>query len=545
MNAVHGISGWVAVIGIGVLWLTVACKMGNSPRSAEGVEESQSTVRRDVLYLQTYFAVVYFYAGLAKTNTDWLSGFTPRELLTRWVGEALQSPAGHRTTALPPIFGQVLGRLFVSENVFLQVFAVCGLLLDLLGGWVLMVPVAPLRLLTFVAVVFFNMSNHWLFVIETFPWVMMSSLALYHDASWMIALSRLAQRMRPTFSAGLLPHLAEYISSVWRRGVRPLLMGVFMYYHLLAPLQCGLSSVGDRGAVSWTSTCQNFNWRMMSRSGATVASSLRFQHPVSGETHVATLDMLGRDLCAHSEDLNRQEGSGASCSEQREFLAQTPQFEDRLHKVVLDAVARAQPSGGRYDGHTAERPIVFADVWLEINGPPIQRFVRPHVDLAAEPPFGPMRSWGPLDMLRSALIRPLSPAWLLPRVETFRSMEWLATFRDLVRREEEENDVLLQTAVDVADGHTLRVLFVTDVPSSGACHFFFHRPTVLRLLYGKVVVEGVGAIDPGEELRVEGRVSWRAVDGREECSLDADDEAPALWMIVFRGEIHYFEIQPF
>jgi hypothetical protein len=441
--------------------------------------------------------------------------------------------------ALPPFLGEVLTSLSIGEDDFLQMFALCGLLLDLLAGWLLMVPLPRLRLLTTVAVIVFNTTNHWLFVIETFPWVMMSSLVLYHDASWMRAVSRSAQYASLFFTSLFsdMSHASNFVSLVWRRALRPFLLGVFMFYHLAAPLQCGLSSLGDRGSVSWTSTCQNFNWRMMSRSSATVASSLRFKNPVTGDSHAVTLDMLGRDLCVHSEDLNRLEGS--PCSEQREFLVQTPQFEDRLHQVVLDAVERAQSSGGRNDGNgDYERPLVFAEVWLEINGPPIQRFVRPHVDLATVAPFGPVRSWEPLDMLSSAFACPQFPAWLLPRVEVFRSMEWLATLRDLTRREVE--------AADLSDRSSVRVLFVTDVPSSGACHFFFHRPAVLRLLHGTSAVQGMdSAVRAGEELRVEGRVSWRAVeDEKEECALEADG-TPALWMIVFHGELNNFEIQPF
>jgi hypothetical protein len=130
---------------------------------------------------------------------------------------------------------------------------------------------------------------------------------------------------------------------------------------------------------------------------------------------------------------------------------------------------------------------------------------------------------------------------VLPRIEVFRSMEWLATLRDLVRREKEAFQKL-----DVHSSEQLRVLFVADVPSSGVCHFHFHRPVILRLLHGVALVEGgLGVVRQGDELRVEGRVSWRAIDMGEECvETDWPEGSPVLWMIVLRNGAKDFEIQP-
>jgi hypothetical protein len=181
-------------------------------------------------------------------------------------------------------------------------------------------------------------------------------------------------------------------------------------------------------------------------------------------------------------------------------------------------------------------------VWLEINGPPIQRFVRPLIDLAAAPPVRATHSWRPLDLLTNAFIHPAPLAdWVMPRIETFRSMEWLATLRDLVRR---EKAALEQRSGRLGD-LDLRVLFVADVPSSGICHFFFRRPVVLRLLHGEALVEGLGIVRAGDELRPEGRVSWRAVDAADQCvETDGADGPPALWMIVLQNGENDFEIQP-
>jgi hypothetical protein len=539
-NAVYGIPGWIAVCGVIALWLLVACVLGNERRSFVAVSSNEAvSASWDVRYLQVYFAAVYFYAGLAKTDSDWLSGSTPRELLTRWVGAALQSPQGLDVMSLPPFLSGALGWLSLDEDNFLRLFAMCGLLLDLLAGWLLMVPMWSVRLVTTVAVVFFNVTNHWLFVLETFPWVMLSSLVLYHDATWMLRVAAFVDQSCIIFNQKFkISQAMNFLHWFWRRVMRPLSLVLFIFYHLAAPLQCGLASVGDRGSVSWISTCQNFNWRMMSRSASTVASSLRFEHPFSGEVQIATLDMLGLNLCSHSEDLNRGQSSHeGGCSEQREFLAQTPQFEDRLLKVVKNAATSAHSVNGDF-----APPRVFAEIWLEINGPPIQRFVRPFVDLASAPPVRATRSWWPHDLMRGAFVRPAPLGdWVLPRIEVFRSMEWLATLRDLVRREKEAFQKL-----DVHSSEQLRVLFVADVPSSGVCHFHFHRPVILRLLHGVALVEGgLGVVRQGDELRVEGRVSWRAIDMGEECvETDWPEGSPVLWMIVLRNGAKDFEIQP-
>ncbi|XP_074647934.1 vitamin K-dependent gamma-carboxylase-like isoform X2 [Tubulanus polymorphus] len=113
--------------------------------------------------------LVYFIAGLKKTDRDWVSGQSMHHLSAHWV--------------FAPF------RLIVSRKlVDLIVVHIGGLIIDLSMGYLLYFDVT--RPLGFAIGLSFNLMNSQIFSIGMFPWTMMSTMPLYCAADWPIKLYR-------------------------------------------------------------------------------------------------------------------------------------------------------------------------------------------------------------------------------------------------------------------------------------------------------------------------------------------------------------------
>lgn len=120
--------------------------------------------RWSILALQCQIAILYFYAGIAKLNYDWLVNAQPMGL---W----LKSKADF------PILGQLL---VMEETAF--IFSWAGMLFDICIAFLLFSK--KLRPLAYLAVVVFHLLTHFLFPIGVFPWVMIGVTLIFFSADW-------------------------------------------------------------------------------------------------------------------------------------------------------------------------------------------------------------------------------------------------------------------------------------------------------------------------------------------------------------------------
>ena len=192
-------------------------------------------------------SIVYFYAGLAKLNSDWLQG----EPMRMWLG---------RKTDFP-IFGPLFGEEWV---VYLLCYG--GLLFDLF--------VVPLllwrktRLYAIGAAALFHMMNAYLFRIGIFPWFMLAATLLFlppawlRPSNWHRAPGGRGRKRKERTQAKHKGH--EAIS--WR-DLEPrqrttfVLLGVYLILQLVLPFRHFMYP----GNVSWTEEGHVFSWHMMLR----------------------------------------------------------------------------------------------------------------------------------------------------------------------------------------------------------------------------------------------------------------------------------------
>ncbi len=284
---------------------------------------------------RTQLCLVYFYAGAAKLNPDWL-----------WQGEPLRLWLG-TFTDLP-----VLGPLFEHRWLALGM-SWAGALYDL--------SVAPLllwrktRAFAFAAAVAFHVLLWLLFPIGIFPWVMLIGATLFFEPEWPRRwLARFDRRLRVASDAS---GGAGTSRALW------LISGAYLMVQLLVPLRFLLYP----GWVNWSEEGFRFAWRVMlvEKAGQVefevVAPGARKRFQVFPRRELTPL--------------------------QYRMMATQP---DMIHEYALHLERRYHERGFR-------DVKVYARAWVSLNGRPSQPLIDPDVDLASQPrALGPSRFIVPL-----------------------------------------------------------------------------------------------------------------------------------------------------
>lgn len=179
--------------------------------------------------LRAQIGLVYFFAGIAKLNADWLRA---RPLLD-WLPERSNHP--------------VLGRL-LEQDWNAWAFSYGGLALDLFC-WPLLAW-RRTRALTFVFVLSFHLLNASIFGIGMFPWMMIGATTIFFEPGWP---RRLLRRPLPELTYEL-PKLAA------RSGARAFFV-LYLAIQFALPLRHWLYP----GNVNWTEEGHRFSWHMKLR----------------------------------------------------------------------------------------------------------------------------------------------------------------------------------------------------------------------------------------------------------------------------------------
>lgn len=275
--------------------------------------------------LRAQVGIVYFYGGIAKLNSDWLSG----EPMRTWLAQRTDFP--------------VIGGMFTDESV-VYLFSYGGLLLDLL--------IVPLllwrrtRLPAFFLAATFHILNALLFRIGIFPWFMLAATLLFFPPDWP---RRLLQRIGISLSPRA--NNGRTVPSKFPRTeiAALLLLGGYFLVQLLLPLRHHLYP----GDVNWTEEGHRFSWRMKLRDKS---ATLRF---------VANADTTSLDI---DPDDYLEPWQIEEMSSRPDMILQF------VHHVAGDLYDQGY--------RTVE---IFAWVRASLNGRKAQLLIDPSVDLARQP----------------------------------------------------------------------------------------------------------------------------------------------------------------
>lgn len=189
--------------------------------------------------LKLLLAIVYFYAGLAKLNSDWLVNAMPLKI---WL-------SGHSDL---PIIGSLMLKSWLHYT-----FSWFGAVYDLFIVFILVNK--RTRLLGFTLVVVFHLTTSLLFPIGMFPYIMIVSTLIFFSSRFHTkCLALLSRIFRLPIS--LLESTKEYLphsKSLYKLSIG--LLTIFLAFQLVFPFRYLLYP----GELFWTEEGFRFSWRVM------------------------------------------------------------------------------------------------------------------------------------------------------------------------------------------------------------------------------------------------------------------------------------------
>ncbi len=282
--------------------------------------QTQTLPAWQTYWLRFQVGLLYFYAGLAKFETDWLLHAQP---LNIWL------PAHTGLPLLGPFLGQPWVHFAFSWFAFLfDTFIIAFML------WRRARPYA------FVVILVFHLFTHLFFNIGLFPFIMVIGVLNYFEPDW-------PRRLMPWLSQTFTPVAAPASRWTPRRTALVAAVGTFCLFQFLMPLRHWLYP----GTVLWHEQGMRFSWRVMLRekSGAL-------------DYRVVTRDGLSEIVSPYSYLTDQQ---------YREMAAQPDMILFLAHRIRDDYNARGVG------------PVkVFADSVVSLNGRSGARLIDPAVDLA-------------------------------------------------------------------------------------------------------------------------------------------------------------------
>ena len=294
--------------------------------------------RWNIDILKVMLAVVYFYAGLAKINSDWLIEAMP---LGIWLP----------TNADLPLIGS-----FLKETWVAYAFSWFGMIYDL--GIVFLLLYKPTRLFGFFIVVVFHVMTRILFPIGVFPYVMIISTLIFFDSDF-------HQKVLFFFSKFKIHR------NIWENNKTKIVTFtkvyqtklVFLSSFLLFQLAFPFRYLLYPNELFWTEEGFRFSWRVMLMEKA-------------GYTEFKVTDALTKKTIHvnNGEFLTRFQEKQMSF--QPDFIIQ---YVHHLHDF--------------YQKQGINNPIVTVDSYVALNGRLSQRYIDPTINLAQEHDTFQHKNW--------------------------------------------------------------------------------------------------------------------------------------------------------
>lgn len=284
--------------------------------------------------IKLMIAILYFYAGLAKLNSDWLLHAQPLKI---WLPARNDMP--------------IIGPLFNTDWVP-YAFSWFGCLYDLSIPFLLWRPAT--RWLAYVAVIVFHVLTALLFPIGMFPHIMIVAALIFFSPDFHNRIIRqISSWLRIRF---------DLIGGNTRRYKAPSFIvpvfAVFFVFQLLFPFRYLLYP----GELFWTEQGYRFSWRVMLMEKA-------------GYVQFTVKDKKGHQIVVNNNDF--------LTTLQEKMMATQPDMLLQYAHILRDY----------YAGHGFESPEVYADSYVTLNGRMGKPLVSANTDLARERDSFKNKSW--------------------------------------------------------------------------------------------------------------------------------------------------------
>ncbi|MFC4817602.1 HTTM domain-containing protein [Flavobacterium sp. GCM10023249] len=295
----------------------------------------QRVPRWTVDAIKIILGIVYFYAGLAKLNSDWLLEAMP---LKMW---------------LPMNAGMPIVGPFLKENWAHYAFSWCGALYDLSIPFLLLY--RRTRIFGFILVVFFHVFTKMLFPIGVFPYVMIISTLIFFSSDFhKRVLQKILKWLRVDGGVfendNVIPIIAK--PKMYIVAALLLIQLVFPFRYLAYPDE-----------LFWTEEGFRFSWRvmLMEKSGYT-------QFKVTDAKTKQTLFVENSEFLTPFQE--------KQMAFQPDFILEYAHFLHDYYKKM---------------GYAS--PEVRVESYVALNGRLSQRYIDPNVDLAKEKESFKHKTW--------------------------------------------------------------------------------------------------------------------------------------------------------
>ncbi len=186
--------------------------------------------------IKLLLGIVYFYAGLAKLNSDWLLRAQPLKI---WLPSKYDLP--------------LIGNNLMQQNWFHFAMSWSGAIYDLFIPFLLLFK--RTRTIAFVLVVVFHVFTRILFPIGMFPYIMIIAALIFFDANLHERIIAFLKKKigRLNYKVDSLKSYNYKFKKTW------FVVGVFLLFQLIFPWRYLLYP----GELFWTEEGYRFSWRVM------------------------------------------------------------------------------------------------------------------------------------------------------------------------------------------------------------------------------------------------------------------------------------------
>ncbi|GAB3705584.1 HTTM domain-containing protein [Spirosoma flavus] len=287
--------------------------------------------------LRLFVTLLYVFAGLAKLNSDWLLQALPLRI---WL------PAHND---LPGV-----GFLF-NYRWIAYAFSWFGCVYDLTIPFLLWY--RPTRPWAYVTVVVFHGLTAILFPIGMFPYIMIVTALIFFSAHFHQTIIRQLSRLLSVSGTFLLPRRTYQYSPIATKFILSFL-GIFFVAQLLIPLRYLLYP----GELFWTEQGYRFSWRVMLMEKA-------------GYAQFTVKDNAGNRVIVNNNDF--------LTTLQEKMMSTQPDMLLQYAHFLRDHYAR----------HGFQRPQVYVDSYVALNGRMGKPLVDPNTNLANEQESFQPKAW--------------------------------------------------------------------------------------------------------------------------------------------------------
>ena len=289
--------------------------------------------------IKLLLGIVWFYAGLAKLNSEWLIHAMP---LAIWLPSKYSIP--------------VLGDLLQKEWMH-YLFSWGGAIYDLTIPFLLLMK--RTRWFAFFLVVVFHLLTRVLFPIGMFPYIMIGAALIFFEPAFhqkiLDAVARIFRFTNETFKNG---EVYRFRNGAWRKATLGII-SLFFVLQLLIPFRYMLYP----GELFWTEEGYRFSWRVMLMEKAGYAQ-FRIVDPDSGRQMAVD---NSRFLTPFQEK---------QMSTQPDFILEYAHFLEN-----------------EYQARGISDPQVYVESYVALNGRPSRPYVDPQRDLSEIEPSFKHRDW--------------------------------------------------------------------------------------------------------------------------------------------------------